>query len=136
MHLYIATRGQKNLVENFMNNLQAMSLPYKASPHEDKNNPSFLQLGVRPLQLWEIAFPEEQLAVVLTTLQGSEFRTDDNRWLPSFIGYFMKLKGLLGLKDIPKDYDKKIKLLVQKDPAIDIKFIGIKKDAYGQVELV
>src|SRR3990167_10222030 len=103
MHLYIATRGQKQLVENFMSNLSAMSLPYKASPH-DKGNSSFLQLGVRPLQLWEIAFPEDQLDVVLTTLDGSEFRTNDNRWLPVFIGYILKLKSLLGLKDVPKEF--------------------------------
>ena len=137
MHLYIATRGQKHLVETLMNNLQGIMLPYKATPHADKNNPSFLQMGIRPLQLWEIAFPEEHLNVVLASLEGSEFRTDDNRWIPSFIGWCMKLKGILGLKDIPKDYDKTKKFLIpNRDPAIDIKYIGIKKDEYGKVELV
>src|SRR3990167_10644419 len=135
MHLYIATRGQKHLVETYMNNLQAIMLPYEPSPH--KNGNSLLQIGVRPLQLWEIAFPEQHLNSVLTSLGGSEFRTEDKRWMPSLIGYLLKLKIILGLKDIPKDYDKSKAFAVpNRDPAIDIKYIGIKKDEYGKVELV
>lgn len=118
-----------------MNNLQAIMLPYKPSPHDVGLN--LLQIGVRPMQLWEIAFPEEHLDTVLTSLGGSEFRTDDKRWLPSLLGYLLKLKSVLGLKDIPKDYKKTKQFFVpNRDPAIDIKYIGIKKDEYGKVELV
>ena len=73
---------------------------------------------------------------MLTSLDGSEFRTNDNRWLPSFLGFILKLKGILGLKDVPKTWDKSKRLFVMKDPAVDVKYIGLKEDAYGQVELI
>ena len=132
-------------------------LPYKSSPHPGP--PNFLQIGVRPLQLWEIAFPEEHLIPVLNSLRGSEFRTDDNRWMQSFIGFCMKLKSILGLKDIPKtrpcplckkDTPRDIEvcisceknigipafLIPNRDSAIDIKYLGIKKDHYAKIEEV
>lgn len=119
-----------------MSNLQGIMLPYKASPH-DKDNTSWLQLGVRPLQLWEIAFPEEMLPAILNSLEGSEFRADDKRWIPRFVNFILKFKRILGLNDIPKDYDRTKKFIIpNRDPAIDIKYIGIKKDEYGRVELV
>ena len=134
MHLYIATRGQKNLVDELINDLQAQYCLYKANPHAPQ--PDLLQLGVRPLQVWELAFPRDALGLVLTTLNGSEFTSSDGREIPNLLSYVLKLKLLAGLKDIPKEYDKTKKFIVRKSPFVDIKLLGIKEDADLKVEAV
>ena len=57
------TRGIKHDVDRMINDLQAQFLPMKVGKEE-----SLLQLSVRPIQLWELGFPEPQLDVILRTL--------------------------------------------------------------------
>jgi len=63
MHLYILTRGIKHEVDRMINDLQAQYLPF-----EFKGTTNFVQLAVRPIQLWEIVMPEPQLQVVMNTI--------------------------------------------------------------------
>lgn len=58
MHLYIAVRGIWDEVHRFVNDILAVYLPYKY--HKDEK-PGILQCALRPIWLFEIAFPEEEL---------------------------------------------------------------------------
>mgnify|MGYP001592748804 CR=1 FL=1 len=135
MHLYIATRGQKGKVDDFISDLQAQYFPYRYSPHDPMG---FLQLGVRPLQLWELAFPEEHLQEVLATLNGSPFNPKDYRRLPKVLSWIAgSVRKFMGLGEVPKLIEPvQKKRIVRKDSAIDIKLIAVKKDQMGKIEMI
>lgn len=97
-HLYMLTRGQKDLVDNYINDLQAQHFSYKPNPH---TAPGYLQLGVRPVQLWEITFPREHLNEVLATIQPSTLKARDEKGLRKVFAWAISLKKYLGLKPIP-----------------------------------
>lgn len=60
------TRGQIDLVNNFINDLCAITLPYGSA--NKKGQKRRIHLGVRPLQFWELAFPKEYFKEVLNTV--------------------------------------------------------------------
>lgn len=108
MHLYIATKGIKNEIDQFITELQGKYLPFKwrdkpGDPLED----SCIQLSVRPIQLWEIGYPKESHDIVCTTILGKDYQgvmgNDGkkpvvHKWVNKFIFFFRKL---LHLKPIP-----------------------------------
>ena len=61
MHLYMLTRGIKPKVDDYINDLLAQYFPYGT----DKR---WVQLSVRPIQLWEVVFPKDCLHDVLQTV--------------------------------------------------------------------
>lgn len=133
MHLYIATRGQKDKVDTLISDLQAQFFSYRHSPHEQ---PGMLQLGVRPLQLWEIAFPKEHLQEVMATLNGSTFTLKDYRRLPKVLSWVVgSVRKLMGLGEVPKIIEPR-KKRVLRNFDVDIKFLAIKNDADGKTELI
>lgn len=67
MHLFILTRGIKHEVDRLINDLQAQYFPFKYNGQEIN-----LQLSVRPIQLWELIMPEDQLPIVQNTLWQNE----------------------------------------------------------------
>ena len=66
MHLYVMTRGQLDFTNRWANNLTAKYYPYKFD--KDKR-PGMVQLALRPMQFWEIVFPEPYLDQVLSIVQ-------------------------------------------------------------------
>jgi len=64
------TRGVKKDVDEFIRQLQGKWLTYRNNKNSPKNQ--MIQLGVRPIQLWEIVFPKEHKDVVLTTCLGKD----------------------------------------------------------------
>lgn len=103
MHLYLMTRGIKHCVDWFIRDLQAQYFPYG----EPGN---YVQLSVRPVQLWEVVFPKEAFNEVCgTILNSTENRKD--------IGLPMAaLRKALGAKKLPKlDFTKLPKRLIYKD---------------------
>lgn len=133
MHLYIFTRGQFDKVRDMMNDLQAQFFEYKTDPHAKQ--PSLIQLGVRPIQLWEIAFPEPCLQEVMRTIGPmGGFNIGDHRPLMSILGMAAKMKIILGLKDIPKQ-EPGIKRPIRRID-VDVKAIGIKEDPKTEIEMV
>jgi len=54
MHSYIMTRGIKREVETFIDDLQAQWTKYNMH-----GKSHILKVGVRPIQLWEIVYPEQ-----------------------------------------------------------------------------
>ena len=92
MQLYIITRGDKDLVERFINNLRWSMLEWKRPDLEN------CQVGVtaRPIQLWELAFPEECLDQVLGMVQPYSYA-------PKKFNFIFKwIRKLLGFKEINK----------------------------------
>ena len=71
MHTYLLTRGIKHEVDQFITELQGKYLPFKWRNVNDKDSKiqdTMVQLGVRPIQLWELVYPEESRDVIMMTL--------------------------------------------------------------------
>jgi len=135
MHLYIATRGQKDRVDNMINDLQAIYYPYKGGPHS-KPGEDMVQLGVRPWQFWEIVFPKEHLNEILATIGGNKFNVKDRRPLAKCFAFLVKLKKFMGLKSVPEIPANTPRRLIRRE-YVDVKHIGIKEDEYdGSTELI
>lgn len=71
MHFYAVSCGIKNEVDLFIQQLSSQYLPFKYIDKEGKEQDNVLQFSVRPVQLWEFAFPETHRdAVINTILKG------------------------------------------------------------------
>jgi len=89
----------------------------------------YVQLGVRPIQLWEMVLPEDQMPTLLRTLWDAP---------PSYDGGF-KIKALassmrkiLGAKKIPEiDYSKVMPRIVRNYNVGKIP-IGVKYDKFDE----
>ena len=122
MQVYIATRGPIPDVEEFISELRGKYLPFKAKFKEDKDKKNYmLQVLVRPIQLWEVAFPKEHKDVMLNTLfvNCPENRPQYKRWINI-------IRKLLKIKPIP-EYDKSFKIPIT-TKNMDVVGIGIKED--------
>lgn len=119
MHLYIMTRGIKHDVDRFINELSAKYLPYKF-----KGKPAMLQFSVRPIQLYELVFPEEQRDIVLNTiLQSGNGKTQHKKHEKFIYG----IRKILGVKPIP-EYNKKVAKMPLYMANTEIVGIGVKED--------
>jgi len=118
MHLYLLTRGIKHEVDRFINDLQAQYFPFKY-----KGKQSFVQLAMRPIQLWEVVMPEDALQTVMnTTFSGDEAFTNNT--------VFNMLRRSLKAKKIPKRDLSVGKRLVH-NRNIAVYPIGIKPDKFN-----
>lgn len=139
MHLYILTRGQKDKVDRLISDLQAQYFDYKCNPHDKQ--PHKIQLGVRPIQLWELAFPKEHLEEISRTLelQTDTWKTDSK--VPSKIRWAMKkmcwvIRRILKLKEVPAYEPKGFKRIIQHRDVVDIRGVGIKEDKNFEIEMI
>ena len=111
MHLYIATKGQINDVNQLITELQGKYLPFKwRKKPEDPMEDAVVQLSIRPVQLWEIGYPQEHHDVVCNTLLGfykdykgvqgnNGIEPCEHKWIDKFIWFFRKC---LHLDPIPE----------------------------------
>ena len=140
VHLYIATRGQKDLMENAIKHLETMYFPYQtdSQPEATGNKPRLLQCGVRPIELWEIACPKESLPVLLRTLQPATFEGENK--LSNIRKVMDKvvwgLRKVMKLKPVPKYDPQGERGIIPNRGMIDIRGIGIKDDKIKEMELV
>ena len=100
MHLYMTTRGAKWRVDPFISELQCQMVRHKWE-YEGKTYRGFTQLAVRPIQLWEVVFPEDQLSHVLSMVTNA--KNTDEIVDAKAIQYKMMQKGLRA-KPLPKDF--------------------------------
>jgi len=64
--MYTVIRGQKDKVDNFINDLQAINMVYgDPTPGGLRHT---VQLGVHPIQLYELVFPKEHFEMILNTI--------------------------------------------------------------------
>ncbi len=126
MHLYMLTRGKSNFVRRFKEDLEANFLPYNLNGVAHN-----LQVVMRPVQLWEVAFPEAQKDAILsligddplnqTTEDGG--RAGPNAWIKWLIG---KVVEKLGLKKIPEKWNQVKQQLPRINVAVHL--VGLKED--------
>ena len=103
MHLYVLTRGVLNATKQWENDLNACYLPFEVlEKGKDKPTKYLSQLAVRPVNLYEIVFPEESLQDVLGMVKPVNHKQISGNW--SWLINFLVKK--LGLKKIP-DYKPK-----------------------------
>jgi len=129
MHLIIATRGNKPDVDNFITQLQGQYFPTNLKFPKDKElKKYFLQVLVRPIQLWDLGFGKEHLDVLLNTFKC--VKPDNPRY--SHIQNKLKwLRKITKLKEIPEsDIKKGILPMAAAIKNTDIIPIGIKEDKF------
>ena len=91
----------------------------KTSPEDGSKQKGGLQLGVRPLELWEITFPEQVLPNILGMIAP-----ENNSWDSSLTKYVKLLRRFMGWKEIP-EYKPGF-FPMRKD--IEVLGLGIKED--------
>ena len=114
MHLYFLTRGIKKNVDNFINDMSAQYFPTGLPGN------MWVQLSMRPIQLWECVMPEANLHDVLATLKPND--EQEHRKI------IEKFRFLLGAKKVPELNPKANPRMVFKND-VAIYPIGIKEDA-------
>jgi len=121
MHLYVLTRGILSATKQWENDLAAQYLPFKVLEKGKKEPTDFMaQLAVRPVNLYEIVFPEESLQDVLGMVKPH----CDKGQAGKFAGFIKMFSRMLGLKPIP---DYKPKQLPSGD-GVSVIGLGLKKD--------
>ncbi len=120
MHLYCITRGIKKEVDDFIRQLQGKWLTYKHKK-DDPNN--YVQLAVRPIQMWEIVFPREHKDLVLTSVIGKNRAPTQHKRHNKWIWAIRKALGV----DKIEPYDDRFKMTITKD-FVEVVPIGIKDD--------
>ena len=121
-------RGIKEATDRFINDCLAQYLPFKYDPDKEKGA---LQLSMRPIQLYEIVFPADQLNEVCAIVQpyslnGAEAKEQKiAKWLG-------KALGIVGLKPIPQGIKPNLRV---RNKAVSVIGIGLKEDAWnGEIE--
>ena len=118
MHLYVLTRGILSATKQWENDLAAQYLPFKVlEKGKKKPTPYLAQLHVRPVNLYEIVFPEDCLDEVLGMVKPIN--------APGKLSRFIKMfTRMMGLKKIP-DYKSKI---TPPGDGVTVMGLGLKKD--------
>ena len=130
MHLYVAAKGIKPHLEQWQNDLLAQKLPLMKEGkqvEDDKGNKMFVQLAVRPLQLFEIGFPEEHLQAVLSIVgQQDDYILKRYKILRKFAAMVRKF---LKLKKVPQpEFINPLMQPNQYNKAVAVVPIGLKED--------
>ena len=124
MHKYIITRGKSVYVDTWKDEMEANFLPI---PMKDGNGKDVagaqIQLVMRPVQLWELVYPEGQEQKVLSLIGITGY---DNKKL------FTKIKEIvckmLGLENPQKEASIMNKAIPR--PFVGVHILGNKKDDY------
>lgn len=133
MHIFLITRGVKNAVDTFISELQGKYLPIRWNePGPDGNvipvKGKYIQVGVQPMQIWSINFPEEHRDMMLRSIFGN-FPEPQHKRHNKIIAIIRRMLGI----DKPGDYKKEgEKMLIAPGDIGDIEkvFVGEKKDYY------
>ena len=142
MHLYVIAKGIKPHLDTWMNELLAQKLPVFQKGKEKyvlvDGVPTkvFIQLAVRPVQLFEIGFPREHLDYVMSIVGTGDYI---QKRYPLLKMTANAVRKVTGMKQVPSPI--KVNSLMQPNAqgkAVAVIPIGIKEDAYnaeGQEQL-
>lgn len=121
MHLYVLTRGILSATKQWENDLSAQYLPFEVLEKGKKKPTKYLsQLAVRPVNLYEIVFPEDCLQEVLGMVKPESGKGVSGK----FSGFIKMFTRMMGLKKIP---DYKPNQLPPGD-GVSVIGLGLKKD--------
>ena len=144
MHLYITTRGIKDAVNKWINDLSAQWYPYplkkgvtreslkKFYPNgvpEPTPTSIALQMAVRPIQFWELAFPKNDLQSVQKMIWGKN-GAGNQGW--KFKALYGAMRKMLGAKKVPKFDENVQQRYILKNDFVGVDPIGIKDDKEGE----
>jgi len=120
------TRGNKGNVDHYIHDLQCQMFKHKLLIDGKEYNTN-VQLGVRPIQLWEVVFPKETLKEVLAVTSG---KSNSNEFEENTNPRFSILRKALRCKKIPKDLDLKDNMDIRTifNEHIAVYPFGIKED--------
>jgi len=111
------TRGVKFWIDKFINDLGALALPWKY-----KGEDSYIQVAVRPIQLWEVVFPKEHYDQVMNTIFDGMNVTQHKKHQK----FVYALRKVLGVKKV-KEYKTDKKYFINRQHLETVP-IGIKDD--------
>lgn len=124
MHLYIVTRGIKHDVDRFITELQGKYLPFRYPDKDNKLVPCAIQLSVRPIEFYELAYPEESHKMIMNTL-FPETIDGQHGWYKSILKMIRKMLKLEELNKV----EKTDTMPIYKNN-IEIVGVGLKKDYF------
>jgi len=118
------SRGIKDRVDRFVEDMSAQYFPI-----EMNGKKIYVQLAMRPLQLWEVVFPEPCLQEVMNTIWDSNVPIKEQQF-----PYKLRLgalRKLLRAKKLPALDKSGLKRIVRRD-FVSCYPIGIKGDKYDE----
>ena len=124
MHAYFITRGIKQDVDEFVKWLETRSLRLPLKDKDGKESVIPLQASLRPVQLWEFVFPENEKDAVLTTLKFHEKPPADSISMKLKIA---ALRKMLGAEKIP-EFKTDNRMLMPDFPWVAITALGVRYD--------
>ena len=116
MHLYVIARANKDRLDRWINDVTAQYLPHEYETGEVGQ----LQIAVRPVQLLEIAFPENQLEEVIKIVRPVVNHKDR---------IISILRRVLGIEKYEKEIPNALFYRVPNND-VAITLVGIKKDVF------
>lgn len=123
-------RGIKHNMDRTIGDLQAQYSPLKRKDVVTGEEHTIMcQWALRPIQLFELVFPEDALPDVLTTLQlenGNEGYWGDAKGAKAKT-FLPLLRKALGAKPVPKVKPTETRRIIMRD-GVGIEPIGIKED--------
>jgi len=119
MHLYIITRGIKHDSDRFIDELRCKYLPYKFHDGKDKLIDCSTQIGVRPIMLYEVVFPEAHKDLVMASILDPVQHKRHNKFI-------FAIRKILGVQKVG-EYKTDRKMPVYKEN-VEVNAIGIKTD--------
>ena len=127
MHLYVLAKGIKPDLERWQNDLLAQYLPVW---EKGKLKPKlYLQLAIRPVQIFEVGFHKENLDKVMNMIGTGDYIL--NRYPLLKMGA-KAFRGIMGLKKVPMPKNP-FGMMQPFNPgkSVAVVPIGIKEDAYN-----
>ena len=115
MHLYLITRGIKQDTDKFIQDLSAQYFKY--------NDKVWVQLGMRPLMLWECVFPKKEFPIVYKTVIGTAQPSSFNNTLFYMLRKALRAKSIPDIPDLDKTHFR-----IVREGAVARYPIGIKED--------
>uniref|UniRef100_A0A6H1ZX95 Uncharacterized protein n=1 Tax=viral metagenome TaxID=1070528 RepID=A0A6H1ZX95_9ZZZZ len=116
MHIAFAARGQYELLYRYIHDLQSLLYEWKL-PNGRKCH---LRMGVRPLWLGELVFPEERYMDVLQDI--APYRLDGGKY-----GNLWPFRYMFKLEKIKEVVNPSMRI---HHPYVDMVLIGKRKDQY------
>lgn len=130
MHLYVIARGIKDDLMRWENDILAQYVPYRFKGADGKMTTGKTRIAVRPVQLYEIVFPEPALNRVLNIVKPTI--TEYGGKYKIFYKMIGALRSFLGLKKInPWTLEDNGNFFVS-NKWVGVHGIGLKKDAYNK----
>ena len=122
MHLYVLTRGCVRAVREWREGLSNCYLPMEIKNEKGEKENALAQLQIRPIELYEIVFPEEHEKTVMGLVKPcTDLNVYGKKWGILVRWIVKKLKLAPPLKDY-------VPSVVPPNPGVSAYALGTKKD--------